>query len=42
MKKAGVFSVLFVVMLLAVAVMAEAQQPTKIPRIGYLTGDPFH
>ena len=37
MKKAGVFSILFVVMLLAGAVMAEAQQPAKIPRIGYLS-----
>jgi len=36
MKKAGVLSVLFVVVLLAVAVVAEAQQPTKVPRIGYL------
>jgi putative ABC transport system substrate-binding protein len=38
MKKAGVLSVLFVVVQLAVAVIAEAQQPTKIPRIGYLSG----
>ena len=37
MRKAGVLSILFVVVLLAVAVIAEAQQPTKIPRIGYLT-----
>jgi ABC-type uncharacterized transport system substrate-binding protein len=36
MKKAGVLSILFVVVLLAVAVINEAQQPTKIPRIGYL------
>ena len=36
MKKAGVLSILIVVMLLAVAVIAEAQQPTKVPRIGYL------
>ena len=35
MKKAGVLSVLFVVVLLAVA--AQAQQPTKIPRIGFLS-----
>jgi putative ABC transport system substrate-binding protein len=33
MRKAGVF----VVVLLAVAVIAQAQQPTKIPRIGFLT-----
>src|SRR4030095_10010314 len=37
MKKAGVLSILFVVVLLAVAVIAEAQQSTKIPRIGFLT-----
>ena len=35
-KKAGVFSILFVAALLAVAVVAEAQQPAKITRIGYL------
>jgi hypothetical protein len=32
-----VFSILFVAALLAVAVIAEAQQPTKVPWIGYLT-----
>jgi putative ABC transport system substrate-binding protein len=38
MKKAGVLSIL---VLLAVAVIAQAQQPTKVPRIGYLSnGDP--
>jgi putative ABC transport system substrate-binding protein len=37
MRKAGVLSILFVPVLLAVAVIAEAQQPTKDPRIGYLT-----
>ena len=37
MRKAGVLSILFVVVLLAVAVIAEAQQPAKkIPRIGIL------
>jgi ABC-type uncharacterized transport system substrate-binding protein len=36
MKKAGVLSILFVVALLAVAVIGEAQQPKKVPRIGYL------
>jgi putative ABC transport system substrate-binding protein len=36
MKKAGVLSILFVVLLLAVAVIAEAQQPKKVHRIGYL------
>jgi putative ABC transport system substrate-binding protein len=38
MRKAGVLSILFVVVLLAVAVMGEAQQPKKVPRIGYLSG----
>jgi len=37
MRKAGVVSVLLV-LLVAVAVIAEAQQPKKVPRIGYLTG----
>ena len=37
MKKAGVLSILFVVILLAVAVIADAQQPKKVPRIGYLS-----
>jgi ABC-type uncharacterized transport system substrate-binding protein len=36
MKKAGALSILFGVVL-AVAVMAEAQQPKKVLRIGYLT-----
>jgi len=36
MKKAGILSILFV--LLAVAVAAEAQQPAKVSRIGYLAG----
>jgi len=38
MRKAGVLSILFVVALLAVVVIAQAQQPTKIPRIGYVSG----
>jgi putative ABC transport system substrate-binding protein len=37
MKKAGLLSILFVVALLAVAVIAEAQQPTKVYRIGLLS-----
>ena len=41
MKKVGWSSILFVAVLLAVAVIAEAQQPTKIPRIGYLSLLPF-
>jgi putative ABC transport system substrate-binding protein len=36
MKKAAVPSIL-VVVVLAVAVLAEAQQPKKVPRIGYLS-----
>ena len=38
MKKAAVPSILVAVILLAVGVTAEAQQPKKVPRIGYLTG----
>ena len=38
MRKAAVTSILVAVVLLAVAVIAEAQQPAKIPRIGYLGG----
>jgi putative tryptophan/tyrosine transport system substrate-binding protein len=37
MKEAGVLSILFVVVLLALGVTAEAQQPKKVPRIGYLS-----
>jgi putative tryptophan/tyrosine transport system substrate-binding protein len=36
MKKAGALSILVAVVLLAVSVIAEAQQPKKIPRIGVL------
>ncbi len=36
MKKAGLLSILFAVVLLAVAVIAEAQQAKKVPRIGFL------
>ena len=36
MKKAAP-SILIAVILLAITVMAEAQQPKKVPRIGYLT-----
>jgi putative ABC transport system substrate-binding protein len=38
MKKAAVPSVFGTVILLAVAVLAEAQQPKKIARIGYVSG----
>ena len=37
MKKAGLSSILIAVTLLAVAVIAEAQQVKKVPRIGYLS-----
>src|SRR4249920_1773284 len=37
MKKAGLSSILIAVVLLAVGVIAEAQQPKKVPRIGYLS-----
>ena len=37
MKKAGVSSILFVVILFAVGIIAEAQQPKKVARIGYLS-----
>src|SRR5262245_55583990 len=36
MKKAAVPSVLVAVVLLAVAAIAQAQQPSKVPRIGFL------
>jgi putative tryptophan/tyrosine transport system substrate-binding protein len=37
MKKAAVLSILLVAVQLAVAVIAEAQQPKKVHRIGYLS-----
>jgi putative ABC transport system substrate-binding protein len=37
MKRAASPAILAAVMLLAVAAIAEAQQPTKVPRIGYLS-----
>ena len=40
MKKAAVPSILIAVVLLAVAVIAEAQQPKKVPRIAFLLGGP--
>jgi len=40
MKKTAVPSVVVVVVLLAVAVIAGAQQPKKVPRIGYLQAPP--
>ena len=41
MKKAAVPSILVAVVLLAVGVIAEAQQPKKVPRIGYLSSRPI-
>ena len=41
MKKATAPSILLPMILLAVAAIAEAQQPNKVPRIGYLAaGNP--
>src|SRR6266481_4786080 len=37
MKKAAVPSILIAVVFLAVAAIAEAQQPGKVPRLGYLS-----
>jgi putative ABC transport system substrate-binding protein len=37
MKKAAVPSILVAVVLLAVGVIAQAQQPKKVPRIGYIS-----
>jgi putative ABC transport system substrate-binding protein len=38
MKRAAVPSILVAVVLLALGVIAEAQQPKKVHRIGYLSG----
>jgi putative tryptophan/tyrosine transport system substrate-binding protein len=38
MNKAAVPSILVAVVLLALGVTAEAQQPKKVPRLGYLSG----
>jgi ABC-type uncharacterized transport system substrate-binding protein len=38
MKKATLLSILVVAVQLAVALIAEAQQPGKVPRIGFLSG----
>src|SRR5262247_3532760 len=38
MKKAVAASILVAIVLLALGVIAEAQQPAKIPRIGFLPG----
>jgi hypothetical protein len=39
-ESAAALSILISAMLLAVVVIAEAQQAKKIPRIGYLAADP--
>ena len=39
MKRAAVPSILVAVVLLALGVIAEAQQPKKVPRIGYLSSN---
>jgi ABC-type uncharacterized transport system substrate-binding protein len=41
MKRAAVPSIVVAVVLFAVAVIAEAQQPARVPRIGYLTNAPL-
>jgi len=41
MKKAVLLSILVVVVQLAVGVKAQAQQPTKVPRIGFLCTVPL-
>ena len=38
MKEAGVSSIVVAAVMLTVAMVANAQQPTKVPRIGYLGG----
>jgi hypothetical protein len=37
-KRAAVLSIFVTVVLLGIEVIAEAQQPKKVPRIGYLSG----
>jgi putative tryptophan/tyrosine transport system substrate-binding protein len=39
MKKTTVLSILVVAVQLTIGVVAEAQQPTKIPRIGFLNAN---
>jgi putative tryptophan/tyrosine transport system substrate-binding protein len=38
MKRAAVPSILIAVVLLALGVIAQAQQPKKVPRIGFMIG----
>ena len=37
MRKSGVLSILVALAVLAVGVIADAQQPKKVPRVGYLS-----
>src|SRR5262249_60505968 len=41
MKKAAAPSILIAIVLLALGVIAEAQQPKKVPRIGFLRSLPL-
>jgi ABC-type uncharacterized transport system substrate-binding protein len=41
MKKYGLSSILVAMLVLIFGIAAEAQQPTNIPRLGYLTAPPF-
>src|SRR5687767_11337320 len=41
MKKVGWSSILVAAILLAIAVIGEAQQPAKVPRIGFLRGTDY-
>jgi putative tryptophan/tyrosine transport system substrate-binding protein len=41
MKKVDWSSSLVAALMLTVAMVANAQQPTKVPRIAYLTADPL-
>jgi hypothetical protein len=41
MKRAAMRSIVVAAILLAVAAVVEAQQPVKIPLIGYLEGGPL-
>jgi putative tryptophan/tyrosine transport system substrate-binding protein len=39
MKRVGRSSIVVAAVMLTVAMVANAQQPTKVPRIGYLSSD---
>jgi len=38
MKKSALLSIVIVAVLLAVAVVAQAQQSAKVPRVGFVSG----